>query len=166
MASSLSTGVLPGCWFGQPQHVAYIAPAEESIKYIVKPGLRAAGADMRRIYFPEVWLEGDQVRLLSVADEERLHEQFAQHEITVIIVDPLMDTIGAGVDINRNNGVRAALGPWMRMADCLEGVAIGVAHLKKAVISFRRSCARDLRFRKGRPGERRAGYDSGQELDW
>lgn len=158
--------MLPGCWFGQPQHVAYIAPAEESIKYIVKPGLRAAGADMRRIYFPEVWLEGDQVRLLSVADEERLHEQFAQHEITVIIVDPLMDTIGAGVDINRNNGVRAALGPWMRMADCLEGVAIGVAHLKKAVISFRRSCARDLRFRKGRPGERRAGYDSGQELDW
>jgi DNA polymerase III delta prime subunit len=133
LASSLSTGALPGCWFEQPQNVAYIAPAEESLRYVVKPGLRAAEADMQRIYFPEVWMEGDQVRLLSLEDEERVTEQFVQHDIRAIIVDPLMDTIDANVDINRNNGVRAALGPWMRMADCLEGVAIGVVHLKKAV---------------------------------
>ncbi|BBY82851.1 AAA family ATPase [Mycolicibacterium pulveris] len=130
-AAAVSNGTLAGCWEGRPQNVAYIAPAEESVKYIVKPGLRAAGAAMNRIFFPEVRCDGMQVRLLSVDDEDRLTECFVAHDIKLIVVDPLMDTISAKADINRNNEVRAALQPWMRMADLLEGCILGVAHLKK-----------------------------------
>ena len=44
-AARLSRGELEGCWKGKPQKVAYIA-AEETAKYVLKPALRAAGADM------------------------------------------------------------------------------------------------------------------------
>jgi archaellum biogenesis ATPase FlaH len=131
-AAGFSTGTLDGCWCGKPQNIAYIAPAEESLKYIVKPGLRAAGADLTRIYLPEVWCDDQQVRLQSVADEERLTEEIKANEITVVIVDPLMDTIAATTDIYRNNEVRACIDPWARMADKIDGVVFGVAHLKKA----------------------------------
>jgi hypothetical protein len=131
-AAAFSTGTLAGHWVGKPQNIAYIAPAEESVKYIVKPGLRAAGADLGRIYFPEVQRDGRQVRLLSIADEEQLTAQLKAHGITVVIVDPLMDTIAAGVDINRNNEVRAVVEPWSRMAEKIDGIVLGVAHLKKA----------------------------------
>src|SRR4051794_41169441 len=47
-AASASTGTLAGCWEGKPVGVAYIA-AEESAKYVVKPGLRAAGADLGKV---------------------------------------------------------------------------------------------------------------------
>jgi hypothetical protein len=132
-AAGYSTGSLAGCWLGEPKNVAYIAPAEESVTYIVKPGLRAAGADMGRIFFPEVRCGDKQVRLMSVADEEELTQQFIAKGITVVIVDPLMDTIGANVDIHRNNEVRAVVDPWARMADRIDGVAHGVVHLNKAV---------------------------------
>jgi archaellum biogenesis ATPase FlaH len=131
-AAGYSTGTLDGCWCGKPQNIAYIAPAEESLKYIVKPGLRAAGADLSRIYFPEVWHDEKQVRLQSVVDADRLTDELRSNGITVVIVDPLMDTIAATTDIYRNNEVRACIEPWARMADKINGVVFGVAHLKKA----------------------------------
>ena len=51
-AARWSKGELPGVWLGKPQTVAYIA-SEESLDYVIKPGLRAAGADMKRIVFPQ-----------------------------------------------------------------------------------------------------------------
>ena len=72
LATQFSLGLAEGCWYGKPQNVAYIAAAEESLRYIVKPGLRAAGADMSRIFFPEVESDGKEVRLSALADEEAL----------------------------------------------------------------------------------------------
>ncbi|MBX7134880.1 MAG: AAA family ATPase [Fimbriimonadaceae bacterium] len=131
-AAGFTNGTLAGRWCGKPQNVAYIAPAEESLKYIVKPGLRAAGADLSRIYFPEVWHDDKQVRLQSDLDEARLTEEIVAAGITIVVVDPLMDTISASTDIHRNNEVRACIDPWARIAAKIDGIVIGVAHLKKA----------------------------------
>jgi hypothetical protein len=46
-------------------------------------------------------------------------------------VDPLMGTIGTGVDIHRNNETREYLEPWARIADKIDGVVLGVVHLRK-----------------------------------
>src|SRR5690606_38268685 len=64
MAAQVSNGTLAGHWHGNPANVAYIA-AEESARYVVKPGLRAAGADLRRVFMPRVELDGEEVRFLS-----------------------------------------------------------------------------------------------------
>jgi AAA domain len=130
-AARFSRGDLDGFWKGQPQNVAYIAPAEESMKYVIKPGLRAAGADIERVFFPEVLHDGKVARLRSARDEEALVEQLLANQVTVVIVDPLMSTIGTGVDIHRNNETREHLEPWSRIADKIEGVVLGVTHLRK-----------------------------------
>jgi hypothetical protein len=129
-AAGFSRGTLDGYFHGKPQHVAYIA-SEESIEHMVKPGLRAADADMSRIHFPEVEMNGKQVRLLSTADEDELTRSLTEMGITIVIVDPVMSTVSAATDINKNNEVRAYVEPWARIAQKVKGLAIGVAHLNK-----------------------------------
>jgi len=129
-AGGYTRGTIEGCFYGQPQNVAYIA-TEESLEVMVKPSLRAVGADMNRMLFPEVQLDGYQVRLLSNVDEKALTADFLARGVTVVIVDPVMSSIGSTVDINRNNETRAYLEPWARMAEAINGLVIGIVHLVK-----------------------------------
>lgn len=130
-ATQATLGLLEGCWAGEPQNVAYIATAEESAKYTITPGLRAAGADLKRVHFPTATHDGTPTKLLSILDEAELITYLLAHRITVVIVDPLMSTISAGSDVNKNNEVRAQIEPWNRIADAINGIIVGVAHLRK-----------------------------------
>lgn len=130
-AAQATLGHLDGCWHDQPQHVAYIA-AEESARYTIGPGLIAAGADMTRIHFPHVTHDGQNAQLLSILDEQALTEYCTGLGVTVVIVDPLMSTITATADINKNNEVRAQIQPWTRIADHINGITLGVVHLRKS----------------------------------
>lgn len=129
-AAQWTLGLLDGCWKGKPQKVAYIA-AEESLEYVVKPGLKAAGADMRRVVFPRVTFDGKEAPLIAEDDEDALVQSFAENKIRIIIVDPIMATIARKVDIYRNNEVRDALNPWIRIAQAASGVVFGIVHLRK-----------------------------------
>ena len=129
-AARWSKGELSGLWLGKPQTVAYVA-SEESLKYVVKPGLRAADADMSRIVFPEIRFNNKAVPLIADTDEARLTEQFLAQGVKVIIVDPVMATIERKVDIYRNNELRAALAPWVNIAAQMNGIVIGIVHLTK-----------------------------------
>jgi hypothetical protein len=129
-AAQATLGKLEGCWDGHPQHVAYIA-SEESQRYTIAPGLIAAGADMSRIHFPEVTRDGQAVALLSTLDEIALLEYLAENHITIVIVDPLMSTVTSTTDINKNNETRAQIAPWARIAEAINGVTLGVVHLRK-----------------------------------
>jgi AAA domain/Bifunctional DNA primase/polymerase, N-terminal len=129
-AAGWTRGDLEGIWYRKPQNVAYIA-SEESLRYVVKPGLRAAGADMARIVFPEVTFDGQAAPLIADEDEQRLTEQLKTAGVTVVIVDPVMSTIEKKVDIYRNNELRAALAPWVRIAETVNGTVGGIVHLKK-----------------------------------
>ncbi|OZF00554.1 AAA family ATPase [Rhodococcoides fascians] len=131
IAACASNGVLPGCWYGTPVNVAYIA-AEESAKYVVKPGLRAAGADLSKVFMPRVQFAGEEVRLMSSHDMADLTEQLIAHKVKLIVVDPLMSTIGSKTDINRNNEIRSLIEPWSKLAENVDGVVLGIAHLNKS----------------------------------
>jgi hypothetical protein len=130
-ASGFSNGTLDGCFIGQPQNVAYIA-SEESVEDMIKPSMRAHGADHARIYYPKVQVNGQEVRLLSIVDEEALTKDLIAHGIKVVFVDPVMSTVHSKVNINANNEVRAYLEPWARIARAIDGLVIGIVHLTKA----------------------------------
>ena len=135
-AAGFSLGKFEGCWHQTPQNIAYIAAAEESLRYAVKPGLRAAGADIDRISYPKVEVEttdeGVKVaRLSALADELALTKALQENNITVVLVDPIMSTIAGDTDIYRNNETREHLEPWARIADTIGGLTIGVVHLNK-----------------------------------
>ena len=129
-AARASRGELEGMWNGKPQNVAYIA-TEESARYVIKPGLRAAGADMSRIFIPTVEFNGQATGLLAEDDEKDLTEQLLDAGITWLFLDPMMSTIKTKTDIYRNNEMRQSLAPWNRIAEAINGAVIGIAHLNK-----------------------------------
>lgn len=129
-AAQATLGLLEGCWQGRPQNVAYIA-SEESLRYTIGPGLVAAGADMARLHFPSVTRDGEHTGLLSTLDELALLAYLREHHITVVIVDPLMSTVTATTDVNKNNEIRGQIAPWARLADVVGGITLGVVHLRK-----------------------------------
>ena len=130
-AASYTNGTVEGCFYGQPQNVADIA-SEESLEFMVKPSLRAHGADMGRMYFPRVEVDGEEVRLSSIGDEAVLTKELVERDIPVLFVDPVMSAIGLKVDINKNNEVRACIDPWARIARAINGLVICIVHLTKA----------------------------------
>lgn len=130
-AAGYTNGTIEGCFIDHPQNVAYIA-TEESLEAMVKPSLRAVGADMCRIHFPRIEMDGKQVRLLSALDEAALTADLLARGITVMIVDPVMSTVGGKVDLTRNNEIRECLEPWARMVEAINGLVLAIVHLIKA----------------------------------
>lgn len=130
-AAEASNGALTGCWEGQPVNVAYIA-VEEDLDAMVKPSLRAAGAEMTNLYYPEVVMDGTTRIIASKADELALTEQLLEYDVRVLIVDPIMSTLGAGTDIHKNNEVREAIQPFVNIAGKMNGLVIGIAHYRKS----------------------------------
>ncbi|ASR85759.1 DNA primase/polymerase [Mycobacterium phage Edugator] len=127
-AASWTNGTVPGCWEGKPVNVAYIA-TEEAWNHTVVPSLKAAGADMDRVYF--IQRGDDPARVKAKADEVELTEMFRAAEIRAVFLDPLMSTIGGSDDTYRSNEVREALDPWVRISEAIDGVALGITHLTK-----------------------------------
>jgi hypothetical protein len=51
-----------------------------------------------------------------------------------VFIDPILSTFGAKADMYRSNEVRAALEPFTRMAEDINGIVVGVVHLKKGEV--------------------------------
>lgn len=135
-AAQVTNGTLPGEWYGTPHNVAYIA-AEESPKYSVKPSLRAAGADVARVFFPEAVTvaedgETTSYHRIPTSAMSTLASELRAADVRLVIVDPLMSVLGDGVDAHRSNEVREHLTPWMNLAEQIDGVVLGIVHLNKS----------------------------------
>ncbi|WP_156971821.1 AAA family ATPase [Corynebacterium marinum] len=135
-AAQVSRGTLPGCWEGTPHGVAYIA-GEESLKYNVIPSLIAAGADMEKVFRPHVTFTApdgvtEVVALVPEKDMRELTDQLKAMGTKLVIVDPLMEYMGDGSDIYKNNEVRAKVRPWSKLAEDIDGVVIAIMHLNKS----------------------------------
>lgn len=136
-AAQVTLGTLAGEWEGTAHNVAYIA-AEESLKFSVKPSLRAAGADMNRVLYPETITRSDdideaRVNYIPTSAMSLFANALRAADVKLVIVDPLMTMLGGGTDIYRNNEVRERVQPWVDLADQIGGVVIGITHLNKSV---------------------------------
>lgn len=130
-AAGYSTGRIPGCFFGRPVNVVYLA-TEESTRYVIRPSLDAAGADTNRIFLPSMIGEEGPTRIISASHETQLAKSFRENEIRIVIVDPIMSTIPETADTHRNNETRLYLEPWARLAEVIDGIVIGIVHLNKS----------------------------------
>jgi len=132
-ASRLTRGELEGVWYGVPMRVALVM-TEEQTDAVIVPGLVAAGADLSMVYEPRFRIGDIESPMMSIADEARLTEELKDKQIGALFVDPIMNTFGARTDINRNNEVRAMLDPYTRIAKEINGIVIGVTHLRKGEV--------------------------------
>lgn len=133
-AARVSTGQpLPDGEPGRPRGVVLLS-AEDGLGDTIRPRLEAAGAELARVValpaVPDGTLEGRFPELpLDVA---YIRGQVDQHDVALLIIDPLMAYLGSGVNSWRDQDVRRALAPLASMADATGCAVVLVRHLNKA----------------------------------
>lgn len=131
MSAHASRGTLPGSFSGTPRKVFYVA-LEDSWKYTLVPRLIAAGADLNMIgRFEVVSLDDDELTLSLPHDNAILESEINQHNVALVVIDPLMSVIGERIDTHREREVRSALDPLAKIADRTGAVILGIAHFSK-----------------------------------
>lgn len=132
LVARITTGTLPGSFFGTPRRVLYVA-VEDSWEHTLVPRLRAAGADLALVGRVDVTSTGDDELSLSLPDDMfELERAIVEHEIALVVLDPLLSMIGESIDTHRNREVREALDPLARLADRTGTVVHGIAHFNKS----------------------------------
>ncbi len=126
IAANITTGrPLPGNGQTEPGNVIY-QTAEDGIGDTIKPRLRKAVADCRRVFVIDESEKG-----LSLSDE-RIETTLIQLRPKLLIVDPLQAYIGADIDFHKANQVRAVLKKIGFLAEKYQCAIIMTMHLSKA----------------------------------
>lgn len=132
LSARITTGTMPGMFWGKPRGVIYVA-VEDSWKHTIAPRLAAAGADLTRVYRAEVQVvEGETVSLSLPADNKLIEDAIVTHDVAMVALDPLMSAISDSLDTHVNRQVRQALDPLARLADRTGAVIAGIAHFNKS----------------------------------
>jgi hypothetical protein len=131
-SAQITKGELPGSFSGQPRRVLYVA-IEDSWKYTLVPRLMAAGADLSKVgRFEVVAIDAEDVTLSLPLDNSLLEREIVEHEIALVVIDPIMSVISERIDTHVTRDVRRALDPLAKMADRTGTVILGIAHFNKA----------------------------------
>ncbi|MBI3213144.1 MAG: AAA family ATPase [Mycobacterium sp.] len=132
LTSKITRGTLPGAYYGTPRKVFYLA-TEDSWKHTLVPRLIAAGADLSMVGRIDVVVRAGSTVTLSLPDDTALlTQEIIDHGVALVVVDPLMSTLGKGLDANGSRDVRTALEPLAAMADQTGAAVVGIAHFNKA----------------------------------
>lgn len=130
-ASRISDGTLPGVWYGNPMRVAVYSP-EEQLDDTIAPSLQAHDANLSNVLSLSAFEAGIDDGILSVRDEGRLTETLLANNIRALFIDPVIGTFDTKVaDPNKTSDVRRHLMPYVRIAKAINGIVIGVTHLRK-----------------------------------
>jgi hypothetical protein len=133
LTARITRGDLPGESFGLPRAVI-VAATEDSWEHTIGPRLVAAGADLARVYRVDVITTEETHACLSFPlDNHRLLAEAEGIQAALILLDPLMSRIDAGLDTHKDPDVRRALEPLADLADKTGAVVLGLIHLNKGV---------------------------------
>lgn len=120
---------------GQPCPVGavVILTAEDGLADTIRPRLDAHGADSNRVIaFEAVEYGPDEERLPSLAlDIARIEAAVVREGAVLVVIDVLMAFLGSRTDAYRDQDVRAALTPLVKMAERTGCAVVCLRHLSK-----------------------------------
>jgi hypothetical protein len=132
LAARVSRGELPGEHFGTPK-VVLVCATEDSWAHTIVPRLMAAGADLSRVARIEVHTEEELTIPLSLpVDLVELDHVATEVGAALLLLDPLMSRLDAGLDTHRDGEVRRALEPLASIADGTGMSILGLIHHNKS----------------------------------
>jgi hypothetical protein len=135
LVAQITTGTLPGEYFGNPKHVI-ICATEDSWRQTINPRLVAAGADLTKVFRVDAYtVEGFDGTLQLPEDIERVREIVAEYDVVLIALDPLMTTLSTKLDSHKDAEVRRGLEPLSRLAHTANLAVIGLIHENKSTAS-------------------------------
>jgi archaellum biogenesis ATPase FlaH len=132
IGARITRGQLKGDFEDQPKRVL-ISSTEDVIQQVIRPRMVAAGADLDLVECLTVEEKSGSVRPLQLPkDLDILAECVGDLEdVGLILVDPLMAHLNANLDSHRDQDIRQALTPLMRIADEHQLAVVIIAHLNK-----------------------------------
>ena len=131
LAAQITRGTLPGNLYGTPRRVLYVA-IEDSWEHTLAPRLKAAGADLSMVgRFDVIEDTDEQVTLSLPADNELLEASIREHDVALVVPDPLMSVISERIDTHRTRDVRMALDPLAGIANRTGCLLLGIPHFNK-----------------------------------
>jgi 5S rRNA maturation endonuclease (ribonuclease M5) len=130
MAAQISRGTLPGEFFGRPRRVLYVA-VEDSWQQTIVPRLMAAEANLSMVGRFDVVASGQDVTLSLPSDNSLLERIVMDEDVAAVVIDPLMSSIGQGIDTHVERDVRGALDPLAGLAMRTGLMLLGIAHFNK-----------------------------------
>lgn len=108
-----------------------IASFEDDPADTLAPRLLAMGADMTRVRFLSAVREGGKLRTMHAGDHgSLLADAIRQHDIRLVIVDPIISALGA-FDSHKNAETRQALQPFVDAVSGTTAALLGIAHFSK-----------------------------------
>jgi|tagenome__1003787_1003787.scaffolds.fasta_scaffold20978296_3 hypothetical protein len=135
IVANITNGKLPGEHFGTPKSVI-ICATEDSWRQTINPRLVAAGADLDRVFRVDAYTpEGFDGTLQLPEDIERVREIVADHDVVLIVLDPLMSELSVKLDTHKDAEVRRGLEPLSRLAHTANLSVIGLIHENKSSAS-------------------------------
>lgn len=131
IAAQLTRGELPGRYLGKPQNVGIVA-SEDDWECVILPRLVAARADLTRVHRVEVQVDNKLDTISAPNDLQMLRDWCAEHEIRLLIIDPIMSVIQGSLDTHKDREVRQALDPLSRFAAQTRVGILGLIHVNKS----------------------------------
>ncbi|HMF14153.1 MAG TPA: AAA family ATPase [Gemmataceae bacterium] len=120
----------------KPQNVLILSK-EDSWEHTIKPRLRAAHADLERVFGPpesrtnRLGLSGTSEDIRFPRDIEMITRGMREYRIRLLIVDPILAYLGSGTDANVESHVRDFLQPLLDAVRELNAAAAFVRHFRK-----------------------------------
>lgn len=132
LTARVTRGELPGEYFGTPRSVAVVA-TEDSWASTIVPRLIAANADLDRVFKVEAHTVDGYVVPLSVPrDLGGLETLAVEHDIGLVVLDPLTSRLHDSIDTHKDADTRRALEPLAAAADRAGFAILGLAHWNKS----------------------------------
>jgi hypothetical protein len=121
LAAQVSIGALGG----EPAGVMILS-AEDDLEVTLAPRLQAAGADMSRAIIHRI-----EKHLSLPKDLQAIEEAVLLHDVSLIIIDPVMSYLDRDVDAFKPKEVRQALGPLHELCQRRDVTILGLMHFRK-----------------------------------
>ncbi|RBQ20562.1 hypothetical protein DP939_11915 [Spongiactinospora rosea] len=131
LTARLTRGELPGLHQGTPRPVIYAA-TEDSWEHTIGPRLHAAGADLEKVFRVDVERPGGFDQLTLPRDCDELAEVITEIGVSLLAADPLLSLISSQIDSFKDQQLRTALEPLVRLADTTGCSVVGLAHFNKS----------------------------------
>lgn len=130
IAAAVTRGDMPGALEGIPRRVL-IATTEDGWRETIAPRLKAAGADMAMVGHYRITEDGSDESPELPRDAGVLAEDVRGHEVSLVILDPVVSHLDGRAESHKTKDVRKALEPLHRVAE-QEGFAVlGIMHFNK-----------------------------------
>jgi hypothetical protein len=135
LAARITRGELPGGLLGKPRDVL-LASAEDHFAGVVAGRLRAANADLERVYRLDVADTDGEAMLTLPDDVGRIEAECSRLDVegrpvALVVVDPITAFIPSNVDTHKDAAVRRVLSPLGRLAEAQGLAVVAVMHLNK-----------------------------------